>query len=72
MLKKAIMKGLIVLAAGCMLMTACGQDESAKTQGFTQSLEEEQSEADSALEIFEQVSEALDNAIEKRDERDGL
>ena len=48
------------------------EDKSAKTQGFTQSLEEEQSEADSALEIFEQASEALDNAIEKRDERDGL
>ena len=70
MMKEGVKKGLIVLAAGCMLMTACGQDESAKTQGFTQSLEEEQSEADSALETFEQASEALDNAIEKRDEPD--
>ncbi len=62
------MTAAAVLLAGCMLLSSCGENEADKTQGFTQSLQEEKKKADEALETFEKASEALDNAIEQQSE----
>ena len=45
-MKTGIIKALAAsLILGCLLITACGEDPAEKTQGFTQSLEEEQEKA---------------------------
>ena len=65
-MKIRIIKALAAsLILGCLLITACGEDSAEKTQGFTQSLEEEQEKASEALDTFEKASEALDKAIEE-------
>ena len=57
----------VAMLTGCMLISSCGESSAEKTQGFTQSLEEEQQKADDALEEFEQASEALDKAVETKE-----
>lgn len=59
---KTVKALVITLICGCFLIPACGEDKAEKTQGFTQSLEEEQEEASEALETFEKASEVLENA----------
>lgn len=66
-MKIKTVKGIVIgLIFGCLLIPACGEDKAEKTQGFTQSLEEEQEKADEALETFEKASEALENAQEEK------
>ena len=60
----------VAMLMACMLISSCGESSAEKTQGFTQSLEEQQEEASEALKEFEQASEALDKAVEKKEAAD--
>lgn len=66
--KRAVMAVAMALTAGCFIITSCGEGTGEKTQGFTQSLEQEQKKADEALETLEQASEALDRAAEQKEQ----
>lgn len=64
--KKLVRTAVISLITGCFVVMSCGGDPAGKTQGFTQSLEQEQQKADDALETLEEASEALDKAADRK------